>query len=59
MEVCHNVAVEPSPQPLNGENFLDQSANTDSEARLDVKARGFWNRGQGAFFDVGFLPICS
>ena len=51
-EVCHNVAVEPSLQPLNGENFLYRSANTDSEARLDVKARGFWNRGQDAFFDV-------
>ena len=51
-EVCHNVAVEPSLQPLNGENFLYRSANTDSEARLDVKARGFWNRGQDAFFDA-------
>ena len=46
------MAVEPSLQPLNGENFLYRSANTDSEARLDVKARGFWNRGQDAFFDV-------
>ena len=56
-EVCHNVAVEPSLQPLNGENFLFRSANTDSEARLDVKARGFWNRGQDAFFDIrGFNP---
>ena len=51
-EVCHNVVVEPSFQLLNGENFLYRSANTDSEARLDVKAGGFWNRGQDAFFDV-------
>ena len=51
-EICHNVAVEPSLQPLNEENFLYRSANTDSEARLDVKDRGFWNRGQDTFFDV-------
>ena len=42
-------------EPLNGENFLHRSANTDFEAKLDVKARGFWNRGQDAFFDVTFF----
>ena len=51
-EVCHNVAVEPKLQPLNGESFQHRSANTDSEARLDIRARGFWNRGQDAFFDI-------
>ena len=25
---------------------------TNPQARLDIKARGFWNRGQDAFFDV-------
>ena len=28
------------------------TANRSPEARLDVSARGFWNRGQRAFFDV-------
>ena len=42
-EVCHNVAIEPKLQPLDGETFQYRSANTDSEARLDVRARGFWN----------------
>ena len=44
-EVCHNVAIEPKLQPLDGETFQYRSANTDTEARLDIRARGFWNRG--------------
>ena len=28
------------------------SANTNNESRLDIKAKGFWQRGQTAFFDV-------
>ena len=45
-EVCHNVAIEPQLQPLNGEGFHHKSANTDENLRLDIRARGFWNRGQ-------------
>ena len=51
-EVCHNVAIEPMLQPLDGETFYYRSTNINSEARLDVRARGFWNRGQDAYFDV-------
>ena len=51
-EVCHNVAIEPKLQPLDGETFQYRSANTDTETRLDVRARGFWNRGQDAYFDI-------
>ena len=37
---------------MSGE-ALPSSANKEDEARLDVKARGFWNNdGQDAFFDV-------
>ncbi len=28
------------------------SANTDDNARLDIRARGLWNNHQDAFFDV-------
>ena len=45
-EVCHNVAIEPHLQPLNGEGFHHKSANTDENLRLDIRARVFWNRGQ-------------
>ena len=45
-EVCHNVATEPTLQPLNGETFSYRTANTDAEARADIRARGFWSKGQ-------------
>ena len=49
---CTDVSLEPRLQPLSGE-ALPSSANKEDEARLDVKARGFWNNdGQDAFFDV-------
>ena len=51
-ETCHNVATEPPLQPLNGETLSARSANTDDNARLDIRARGFWNNHQDVFFDV-------
>ena len=35
-----------------GEEFDLRLTNTDDEARLDVKARGFYRQGQCAFFDI-------
>ena len=51
-EVCHDVRVEPCLQSLSGEVFSCRSANTAPDARADVRARGFWTRGEDAFFDV-------
>ena len=48
-EVCHNVAIEPHLQPLNGEGFHHKSANSDENSRLNIRARGFC---QDAYFDV-------
>ena len=39
-DVCKDVIIEPYLQPITGEEFDLRSANTDGEARLDVKARG-------------------
>ena len=50
-EVCQDVRVEPPLQPLTGERLQDR-ANSSDDARLDVSARSFWQRGQIAFFDV-------
>ncbi|KAG1680238.1 Phosphatidylinositol 4-phosphate 5-kinase type-1 alpha [Nymphon striatum] len=36
-----------------------KSANTDKDARLDIKAKGFWRRGQTAFFDVRVTHVNS
>ena len=40
----------PPLQPLTGEQV--DSTNCDEGARLDISARGFWQRGELAFFDV-------
>ena len=51
-EVCCNVSVEPLLQPQTGE-FFPAMTNAEDDARLDVRARGFWdNRDQDAFFNV-------
>ena len=59
-ETCRNVTIEPVLHPLNGEHFRSPSAVTTDEARLDIKAGGFWgsDRHQCAFFDVRvFYPL--
>ena len=59
-EVCHNVSTELSLQLIISETFSLASANTTNDAPLDVKARGFWSRGQDAYFDVRvFYPNAS
>ena len=44
-EVCKDATNEPHLQPITGEEFDLRSANTDDEAQLDVKARGFHRQG--------------
>ena len=50
--VVNDVEIEPPLQPLTGEHIQPQSANTSDDARSDIRARGFWQRQQNAFFDV-------
>ena len=57
--VCTNVEVEPKLQPLNNERFNLRSEVTSSEARLDLKAGGFWSRGVTAFFHVRVTHVNS
>ena len=55
-DVCSEVTVEPSLVPVTGEQFELRSASTDSEARLDIAASGFFGgRFERAFFDVRVL----
>ena len=52
-ELCPNVGVEPTLQPLNGESFPFRSTNTEDGARLDIKSQNFWDKSkQPTFFDV-------
>ncbi|KXJ09655.1 hypothetical protein AC249_AIPGENE11458 [Exaiptasia diaphana] len=58
-KVCNNVEVQPRLIPLDNEHFVLQSTNTSQEARLDLKAGGFWSKGVTAFFDVGITHVNS
>ena len=49
--VCYDVEVEPGLQPVTGEE-LNRGANQSHDARLDVHARGFWERKISACFDI-------
>ena len=46
-KVCNGIEIEPKVWA----QFKLQPVNND-EARLDIRARGFWRPGQSAFFDA-------
>ena len=49
--VCTDVEMEPVLQEVTGKVML-RGVNKAPDARLDIRARGFWAREQSAFFDV-------
>ena len=51
-EVCKDVEIEPKLTPSTDEVSGSRTANTTNEARLDIRARGVWERGQQAFLDL-------
>ena len=52
-EICPNIGIEPTFQPLNSEVFNLRTTNTEDEARLDIKAQNFWDSSRwSTFFDV-------
>ena len=56
-EVCKNVVIELLLTPLTVEE-LPKSLTISNQARADVSARGLWNNGQTAFYDVRvFNPL--
>ena len=52
-EVCKDVTTEPQLEPLSGETFRCNSTTTDDQARVDIRARGFW----GGHFEVAFFDV--
>ena len=50
--VVQDVECEAMLQPVINRAGYQKSANLAKEARLDVRARGFWRKGQNAYFDV-------
>ena len=53
--VLNDVEVEPQLLPLTGENLQYQTVIRGDEARLVIRARELWERGQQAFLDVRVL----
>ena len=51
-EICNDVEVEAKLIPLTGEQLQYRLAITGDEARIDIRARSFWVRGQEAFLDI-------
>ena len=52
-EVCNNVATEPHLQSLSREHMNLLTANTDTNAHLDIAADGVWGgRFERNYFDV-------
>ena len=52
-EVCHDVQIEPHLQTLIGEILHYKSAVHADDARIDIRAAGFWGcRHHCSFFDV-------
>ena len=49
--VCGDVEIEPVLKDISGEH-LNRGFNKAQDARLDIHARGFWERHRSAFFDV-------
>ena len=49
--VCNDEEIEPVLQEITGET-LNRGANRAPDARLNISARGFWERQRTAFFDV-------
>ena len=58
-KVCKGVTSEPHLTTVTGESFALRSANTEDEARLDIRAPGFWQRGQASYFDVRVTNVNS
>ena len=51
-EVCKDTEIEPKLLPPFGEELHGRTTNRSNKARLDIRAQGFWEKGQQAFFDV-------
>ena len=57
--IVHDVEREPPLHPVQNKNGYQRSAILDDDARLDIRARGFWRDGQNAYFDIRVTNVDS
>ena len=50
--MVHDVEKEPGLQPVVNKVGYIRTAKLEDDARLDIRARGFWRHGQNSFSDV-------
>ena len=50
LEVCNDTKIEPKLTPLSAEELQGRTSNNSNEERVDIRTRGFWERGQQTFF---------
>ena len=48
-KICSDVELEPALQPITDENTRGL---TGDESRPDIRVRGFWRKGQNAYFEI-------
>ena len=51
-EALPDVEIEPRLLPFQDEDLGGRTANRSCNARLDIRARGFWTQQQDAFLDI-------
>ena len=51
-EVCQDTELEHILTTLFGEELPGRTSSSSNDARVDIRTRGFWKRGQQAFFDL-------
>ena len=54
--VCSDLEIEPLLQQISNEQ-LSKGANKAADARLDIHARGFWQKQQSSFLTSGFVSL--
>ena len=50
--MVHDVELEPTLLPYEGEGLDGQGPNRSQATSVDIRARGFWTQQQDAFLDV-------
>ena len=50
--MCKDTEIEPILTTLSGEELPGRTSKNSNDVRVDIRTRGFWKRGQQAFFDL-------